>query len=184
MFGSQLFLHGKNENQHTRPCFFCVLGQKRIVQSVFCSFKSLMFALIGRFTEAVPMLLRSSEALKVAATPNTGALVGILKGRRYCLPLTYTKKDGSAVLFPQKKRHRRFRQCRFVVIGKGCQKNGKVSMSFHLYTSSHPGAPAAMHQQVAGLVAGDGREVSDGGYAVACLQGNSQDLCYSPRFEL
>lgn len=126
--------------------FFGVFGQKRIVQSVFSSFKSLMFALIGRFTEAVSMLLRSSEVLKVATTPNTGGLVGISEGRRYCLPLTYTKKEGGGAdlffqnktgvrtFFPKTKRHRRFRQCRFVLIGKGCQKNGKVSMSFNLYT--------------------------------------------------
>ena len=79
--------------------FFGVFGQKRIVQSVFRSFKSLMFALIGRFTEAVSMLLRSSEVLKVATTPNTGGLVGISEGRRYCLPLTYTKKEGGVRTF-------------------------------------------------------------------------------------
>lgn len=83
--------------------FFGVFGQKRIVQSVFCSFKSLMFALIGRFTEAVPMLLRSSESLKEATTPNTGGLVGISEGRRYCLPLTYTKKEGGVRTFFSKK---------------------------------------------------------------------------------
>ncbi len=34
------------------------------------------------------------------------------------------------------------------------------------------------HQSVTGA----GREVSDRWYAVALLQSNSQDLCYSPRF--
>lgn len=102
VFGSILFLHEKNEKPHPRPYFFVVFRQKRIVQSFFRRSESLIFALAGRFTEAVSMLLRSSESLTgalrlftVPATQNSDMVAPSMEPRPSAIPLATPWRSSS-----------------------------------------------------------------------------------------